>query len=1099
MWIIRPDNDLAVESTSTSGLFELEKLLTCYRHTLICKMDLDMLSSNIKMESFPSIMKLTSNFEDDIGNFIEQSGTTLGEMLSTESLLKNFEEEADNVNENDNDVVMSSPYIDDVSSGSDCGTMDESMTIMSPAMMQTMEAIHANDDLFSIELQYLFDLQRNQQIEKEKKKENEKEKEREREREKERTDPQIKSFPFYNDEIFMKNIKLEEKFEEIDNIEPSLFADFLVKSEGSSTNDVFDKVTTTSNELRNIVVNYCNVKIEKEDFDISEVIGDDRETEKRKKSKKEEKEELDERDRKLKETIEKLNLRRKTRAEERRMIEKARNISSMIKNGTLPIASKNSNSATTSKKEKLEDAAKDESRFIDVKSGKLSEVSCCCSDDDVETKDGKLSETLKKNKNNNSVLIKKETSSSSSSEISSKFKKTKKNKNKAKIVNSSSLKRQKFIIVPSSSSSDSLVLSKTSVSLIIQPPQINKNEDKSLLKRKMELSASQNLTVATTTETPETSSTLKIESVVTATKVERPSVEIASKNGIDSTTIEGAEDEDHEKKATKKRINLTEYKSRLKEREEKTTNFEVSDEYWIPIADHNYCIGSNKLLSPENNNNNNSNNNNNDDDNSDAMAILVDQNVSSKNDLSNIVNITTLCQRVNDFSEVNDNVVRVQQNDEVVAKLSSSLVVDQKFVENVKKSSNFVFLSSASVAKNFNSRILSNVSTSSIGRSVSVLNANFRQKQNLVSNLRVPANDVAGVKLTTKEVPFTKVPSDERLVTRVPSKEILVMKVPSTEVLVKKVSSAEVRVKKIPSAAVLVTKVPYKEEAVPSKCSFPVVNVPCNELRLKKIPLKESMAMRVQSKEEVPSQEVPSEEEVPLEKTQSCSVGSRSDKRERLERLRRNLRNRRRSSNSSSSSSSSSFRSLSRSRSRSRSHEKYSNERHWRSRSRSRSSSEERRHHWRQKLAQKEKEEKMKAIEERRIIYIGGIPLNFTKEDLVEKFSSFGEILNSSVHHRKERDSYGFLTFSLTRNAEDAKKRGHTVPGCEKYQFCYGGRREFCQMDYADLDNEHDVLEQLDLKICRKEDDFERLLRETQRLQKENKKMMTSSSSGKNH
>ena len=36
--------------------------------------------------------------------------------------------------------------------------------------------------------------------------------------------------------------------------------------------------------------------------------------------------------------------------------------------------------------------------------------------------------------------------------------------------------------------------------------------------------------------------------------------------------------------------------------------------------------------------------------------------------------------------------------------------------------------------------------------------------------------------------------------------------------------------------------------------------------------------------------------------------------------------------------------------------------------------------------------------EQRRIVYVGGIPNNFSKYDLVDKFKKFGQIENVSVH-----------------------------------------------------------------------------------------------------
>jgi len=40
---------------------------------------------------------------------------------------------------------------------------------------------------------------------------------------------------------------------------------------------------------------------------------------------------------------------------------------------------------------------------------------------------------------------------------------------------------------------------------------------------------------------------------------------------------------------------------------------------------------------------------------------------------------------------------------------------------------------------------------------------------------------------------------------------------------------------------------------------------------------------------------------------------------------------------------------------------------------------------------------------ERRVVYVGNIPSHFTRRDLCRKMESLGEIVDCSVHRRKDR------------------------------------------------------------------------------------------------
>lgn len=45
--------------------------------------------------------------------------------------------------------------------------------------------------------------------------------------------------------------------------------------------------------------------------------------------------------------------------------------------------------------------------------------------------------------------------------------------------------------------------------------------------------------------------------------------------------------------------------------------------------------------------------------------------------------------------------------------------------------------------------------------------------------------------------------------------------------------------------------------------------------------------------------------------------------------------------------------------------------------------------------------ERLREVDERRIVYVGGIAANVTKEELKRRFETFGLITNVSVHFRE--------------------------------------------------------------------------------------------------
>lgn len=139
--------------------------------------------------------------------------------------------------------------------------------------------------------------------------------------------------------------------------------------------------------------------------------------------------------------------------------------------------------------------------------------------------------------------------------------------------------------------------------------------------------------------------------------------------------------------------------------------------------------------------------------------------------------------------------------------------------------------------------------------------------------------------------------------------------------------------------------------------------------------------------------------------------------------------------------------SYSRSRSWSRSPSPQIYHRGWRDVS---SSRESRRHSREQEM----RIQKLKAIDERRVVYVGRIRRTMTHDELRERFSQFGQVECVSLHFRDGSDHYGFVTFYNAEDAFAAIDNGGKLRKADELPFdlCFGGRRQFCNSDYADLD-----------------------------------------------
>nr|XP_046261486.1 peroxisome proliferator-activated receptor gamma coactivator-related protein 1-like isoform X2 [Scatophagus argus] len=126
--------------------------------------------------------------------------------------------------------------------------------------------------------------------------------------------------------------------------------------------------------------------------------------------------------------------------------------------------------------------------------------------------------------------------------------------------------------------------------------------------------------------------------------------------------------------------------------------------------------------------------------------------------------------------------------------------------------------------------------------------------------------------------------------------------------------------------------------------------------------------------------------------------------------------------------------------------------------------------------------QKLKAIDERRVVYVGRICRSMTHDELRERFSQFGEVECVSLHFRERGDHYGFVTFYNMNDAFAAIDNGSKLrrPNELPFDLCFGGRRQFCNSDYADLDANKDT----DLSPAKSkfEDlDFDQLLKQAQR------------------
>ncbi|XP_051865385.1 peroxisome proliferator-activated receptor gamma coactivator 1-alpha isoform X1 [Pristis pectinata] len=133
--------------------------------------------------------------------------------------------------------------------------------------------------------------------------------------------------------------------------------------------------------------------------------------------------------------------------------------------------------------------------------------------------------------------------------------------------------------------------------------------------------------------------------------------------------------------------------------------------------------------------------------------------------------------------------------------------------------------------------------------------------------------------------------------------------------------------------------------------------------------------------------------------------------------------------------------------------------------------------------AKQRERQRQKAIEERRVIYVGKVRGDITRTELKRRFEVFGEIEECTVHLREDGDNYGFITYRYTCDAFAALENGHTLRRSNEppFELCFGGRRQFYKSNYADLDSNSDDFDPASTKSKYDSMDFDTLLKEAQR------------------
>ncbi|CAI5668680.1 unnamed protein product [Oreochromis niloticus] len=132
--------------------------------------------------------------------------------------------------------------------------------------------------------------------------------------------------------------------------------------------------------------------------------------------------------------------------------------------------------------------------------------------------------------------------------------------------------------------------------------------------------------------------------------------------------------------------------------------------------------------------------------------------------------------------------------------------------------------------------------------------------------------------------------------------------------------------------------------------------------------------------------------------------------------------------------------------------------------------------------AEQRERQRQKAVEERRVVYVGRLRSDCTRTELKRRFELFGEIEECTVNLRDDGDNFGFITYRYTCDAFAALENGHTLRRSNEPQFelCFGGQKQFCKSHYTDLDSHSDDFDPASTKSKYDSMDFDSLLREAQ-------------------
>uniref|UniRef100_A0A8C5M0C9 Peroxisome proliferator-activated receptor gamma coactivator 1-alpha n=1 Tax=Leptobrachium leishanense TaxID=445787 RepID=A0A8C5M0C9_9ANUR len=133
--------------------------------------------------------------------------------------------------------------------------------------------------------------------------------------------------------------------------------------------------------------------------------------------------------------------------------------------------------------------------------------------------------------------------------------------------------------------------------------------------------------------------------------------------------------------------------------------------------------------------------------------------------------------------------------------------------------------------------------------------------------------------------------------------------------------------------------------------------------------------------------------------------------------------------------------------------------------------------------AKQRERQRQKAIEERRVIYVGKMRTNTSRAELRARFEVFGEIEECTVKLRDDGDCYGFITYRYTCDAFAALENGYTLRRTNEpdFELNFCDRKQFCKSNYADLDSNSDDFDPASTKSKYDSLDFDSLLREAQR------------------